>query len=85
MMSNSTECYEITKNEKVELHNLSNFNQTSLNTTMFWQVLGSEELEIFYTKRTVLYNEWDQFLGPVTRSKFDKLTIFSLFVWKVNV
>ena len=73
LVENGTECYHKTQSEKVEFHNLSNFNRTSLNTTMFWQVLGSKTLEISYAKKTVLYNEWDQFLGPVTRSKFDKI------------
>ena len=73
--TNSTECFKkIIKNTPV-LHNLSNFNQSSSNTTLFWQVSKSKTLQLFFAKKTALYTEWDQMLGPISISKVDQISL----------
>ena len=41
----------------------------------FWRILLTNSVEIVYSRKQYYYNEWAQFLGPLTLSKYDKFQI----------
>ena len=61
---------EVKRKEKV-IKYLSNFDQ--VNDHMFWQILQTKSIKLIYDRKPALYHEWDQLLGPLTQSKYDKL------------
>ena len=58
-----------------ETENLSNFD--TLNDYSFWQVLKTNEVQLFYDRKegAAMYHEWDKLLGPLTLSGFDKIKL----------
>ena len=50
---------------------LSNFD----NNDLFWHIISTKSVELVYSRKKYYYNEWDQFLGPLTQSKYDKFQI----------
>ena len=61
-----------TINSRVEVSEyLSNFD--AMNDHLFWKILETDNIQLLYNRNPILYNEWDQLLGPLTRSKYDKI------------
>ena len=50
---------------------LSNFEEND----EFWHVISTSSLELVYNRKQYFYNQWDQFLGPLSLSKYDKFHI----------
>ena len=67
----STELYARidTKDQKIKF--LSNFD--NLVDHLFWTIIETESLHLLYDRKPKLYSEWDQLLGPLTLSKYDRM------------
>ena len=50
---------------------VSNFDEA--NKHLFWTLLETESIDLLYERKPKLYSEWDQLLGPLTLSKYDKM------------
>ena len=50
---------------------VSNFE--NVNDHLFWTLLETESVHLMYGRQPIRYSEWDQLLGPITLSKYDKL------------
>ena len=50
---------------------VSNFNKADEN--LFWTVIETETIHLLYDRKPKLYSEWDQLLGPLTLSKYDRM------------
>ena len=50
---------------------LSNYQENDL----FWHIISTSSVELIYNRKQYFYNQWDQFLGPLTLSKYDKFQI----------
>ena len=50
---------------------ISNFDDASRH--FFWTILETESVHLFYDRKPKLYSEWDQLLGPLTLSKYDRM------------
>ena len=50
---------------------LSNFEKND----DFWHVISTSSIELVYNRKQYYYSQWDQFLGPLTLSKYDKFQI----------
>ena len=50
---------------------LSNFEEND----QFWHVISTSSVELVYNRKQYFYNQWDQFLGPLSISKYDKFQI----------
>ena len=53
---------------------LSNFDEIGAND-LFWNLIPTKSIQLIYNRKQYYYNEWDQFLGPLTLSKYDKFQI----------
>ena len=58
-----------TKDHKIKF--LSNFD--NLVDHLFWTIIETESLHLLYDRKPKLYSEWDQLLGPLTLSKYDRM------------
>ena len=50
---------------------ISNFDDA--NKHLFWTIIETETIHLLYDRKPKLYSEWDQLLGPLTLSKYDKM------------
>ena len=50
---------------------VSNFDKASEH--LFWTIVETETIHLLYDRKPKLYSEWDQLLGPLTLSKYDKM------------
>ena len=61
-------------NIKQKIHGtrfVSNFDEA--NNHLFWTIIESESIHLLYDRKPKLYGEWDQLLGPLTLSKYDRM------------
>ena len=58
-----------TKGHRVKF--ISNFD--SLVDHLFWNLLEAESIHLVYDRKPKLYSEWDQLLGPLTLSQYDRM------------
>ena len=58
-----------TKDHKTKF--LSNFD--NLVDHLFWTIIETESVHLLYDRKPKLYSEWDQLLGPLTLSKYDRM------------
>ena len=49
----------------------SNFDDA--NNHLFWKIIETESVHLLYVRKPKLYSEWDQLLGPLTLTKYDKM------------
>ena len=59
------------KRKSREVKSVSNFDE--VNDHLFWTLLESETVHLMYERKPHRYSEWDQLLGPITQSKYDKM------------
>ena len=50
---------------------ISNF--VKVNEHIFWTIVQTETINLIYERKPKLYSEWDQLLGPLTLSKYDRI------------
>ena len=50
---------------------VSNFDDA--NKDLFWTIIETESIHLLYDRKPKLYSEWDQLLGPLSLSKYDKM------------
>ena len=50
---------------------VSNFDEA--NKHFFWTIIETETVHLLYQRKSKLYSEWDQLLGPLTLSKYDRM------------
>ena len=50
---------------------VSNFDDA--NKHLFWTIVETEAIHILYDRKPKLYSEWDQLLGPLTLSRYDRM------------
>ena len=50
---------------------ISNFNDQDSNS--FWNLIETYRIHLTYERKSVKYSEWDQFLGPLMLSNYDKM------------
>ena len=50
---------------------ITNFDNA--NDHLFWTLIETDSIDLLYDRKPKLYSEWDQLLGPLTLSKYDKL------------
>ena len=50
---------------------VSNFDEA--NKDIFWTIVETETIDLLYFRKPKLYSEWDQLLGPLTLSKYDRM------------
>ena len=68
----NTQCFsKINRTEDI-VDYVSNFED--IHDRFFWKINSTEVLQLIYHRRPVLYNEWDQLVGPLTLSNYDKLS-----------
>ena len=66
------QCYSKINQTKDIVDYVSNFDD--IHDRFFWKVISTEVLQVIYHRKAVLYNEWDQLVGPLTFSNYDKLS-----------
>ena len=67
----ATDFYANIKHKAHGLKFVSNFDEANKN--LFWTIIESESIHILYDRKPKLYGEWDQLLGPLTLSKYDRM------------
>ena len=50
---------------------ITNFDKASEH--LFWTVIETETIHLLYDRKPKLYSEWDQLLGPLTLSRYDRM------------
>ena len=50
---------------------VSNFDDTYKH--IFWTIIETESIHLLYDRKPKLYSQWDQLLGPLTLSKYDRM------------
>ena len=61
-------------NIKQKIHGTRFFsNFEDANTHLFWTIIETESIDLLYNRKPKLYSEWDQLLGPLTLSKYDRM------------
>ena len=40
---------------------------------LFWNLIETESIHLMYERKFFRYSDWDQLLGPITLSKYDKM------------
>ena len=50
---------------------ISNFDNA--NDHLFWTLIETDSIDLLYDRKPKLYSEWDQLLGPLTLSKYDRM------------
>ena len=88
----TTDFYTTIKRKSRKIQSVSNFDD--VNDHLFWTLLEAESIHLIYERKSFRYSEWDQLLGPITLSKYDKMQfqfrclkgkfIYSLKVLTVN-
>ena len=61
-------------NIKQKIHGsklVSNFDDA--NRHLFWTIIETEAIHVLYDRKPKLYSEWDQLLGPLTLSEYDRM------------
>ena len=66
-----TDFYVDVKRKTRGVNSVSNFDD--VNDHLFWTILESETVHLMYERKPHRYSEWDQLLGPITQSKYDKM------------
>ena len=67
----TTDFYASIKRKVLEIKFVSNFED--VNDHLFWTLLETESIHLMYERKPHRYSEWDQLLGPITQSKYDKM------------
>ena len=67
----ATDFYANTKRKIEGKRFVSNFDEA--NKLLFWTIIETESIHLLYDRKPKLYSEWDQLLGPLTLSKYDKM------------
>ena len=67
----TTDFYASIKRKVFEIKFVSNFED--VNDHLFWTLLETESIHLMYERKPHRYSEWDQLLGPITQSKYDKM------------
>ena len=67
----ATDFYANIKQKTQETKFISNFDDA--NKYLFWTIIETEAIHLIYDRKPKLYSEWDQLLGPLTLSKYDKM------------
>ena len=79
----STDFYADVKERKNGTRFISNFDDS--NDHLFWTILEAESVHLMYKRQPIRYSDWDQLLGPITLTKFDKLQFqFRCLQGKIN-
>ena len=68
----NTECFLQINRTKNIAEYVSNFDDVQIPS--FWKIISTEVLRLIYERKAALYNEWDQLVGPLTLSNYDKLS-----------
>ena len=61
-------------NIKQKIHGtkfVSNFDDA--NNYLFWTIIETEAIHVLYDRKPKFYSEWDQSLGPLTLSEYDRM------------
>ena len=66
-----TDFYANIKHKSRGEKSISNFDET--NDHLFWTLLETKSVSLIYERQPHRYSDWDQLLGPITLSKYDKL------------
>ena len=66
-----TDCYANIEQKVDRTRFVSNFNDASRH--LFWTIIETESIHLLYERKPKLYSEWDQLLGPLTLSKYDRM------------
>ena len=66
-----TDFYVDVKRKTRGINSISNFDD--VNDHLFWTLLEAETVHLMYERKPHRYSEWDQLLGPITQSKYDKM------------
>ena len=67
----ATDFYASVKHKIHGTRFVSNFDKTSEH--LFWTIIETETIHLLYDRKPKLYSEWDQLLGPLTLSKYDRI------------
>ena len=67
----TTDFYATIKRKSRKIKSVSNFDD--VNDHLFWTLLEAESVYLIYERKSFRYSEWDQLLGPITLSKYDKM------------
>ena len=67
----ATEFYANIKQKTHGTRYVSNFDEA--NRHLFWTLIETESVHLLYDRKPKLYSEWDQQLGPLTLSKYDRM------------
>ena len=67
----TTDFYATIKQKSRKIKSVSNFDD--VNDHLFWTLLEAESVHLIYERQSFRYSEWDQFLGSITLSKYDKM------------
>ena len=67
----ATDFYAKIKQKMKRTSFVSNFDNA--NKQIFWTIIETESIHLLYDRKPKLYSEWDQLLGPLSMSKYDKM------------
>ena len=67
----ATDFYANIKQKIPGTRHVSNFDDA--NKYLFWTIIETETIHLLYDRKPKLYSEWDQLLGPLTLSKYDRM------------
>ena len=67
----STDFYARYKTRNKRIKFVSNFDNVV--DHLFWTIIETESVHLLYDRKPKLYSEWDQLLGPLTLSKYDRM------------
>ena len=67
----ATDFYANVKQKAQGIRFVSNFDDA--NKHLFWTIIETETIHLLYDRKPKLYSEWDQLLGPLTLSMYDRV------------
>ena len=67
----ATDFYATIKQKMHGTTYVSNFDDAYKNS--FWTIIETESVNLLYDRKPKLYSEWDQRLGPLTLSQYDRM------------
>ena len=67
----STDFYATINRKDHKVKFVSNFDNVV--DHLFWTIVETESIQLVYDRKPKLYSEWDQLLGPLTLSKYDRM------------
>ena len=67
----NTNFYANIKRKTRGVNFVSNFD--SDNDHLFWTLIEAESVHLMYERQLIQYSDWDQLLGPITLSNYDKM------------